>query len=111
MDYPYSILVDPSTYDTQGLCDEIPLRKLIAADLEEVATFKAYEDWERFVGPVGDYKGSLGPNFSLVSVIYPACLPERIEAISYLKEITFLLDGMVYNSHEAMHLLYYTRRY
>ena len=93
MELEYSILVDPSTYDSDGLCRGIPLRCHVAADLEEVGTFRAIEDYKKMVGPLDDYRGSLGPKFGLLSVWYPAIIPERLERLAYLKEIAFIADG------------------
>ena len=93
MQYKYSSVEDPSTYDTEGLCEGIPVRRHVAADLEEVGTFRAQEDWRQHVGPMGDYKGGLGPRYSFMTVSVPECLPDRLEVISYANELAFLHDG------------------
>ncbi|KAI0448819.1 geranylgeranyl pyrophosphate synthase [Xylaria acuta] len=96
MAYSYSTLVDPSTYETQGLCDDIDLRKHVAADLEEIGTLRAQEDWRRLVGPVAKpYKGGLNPNYSFMTVSVPECIPERLEIISYANEFAFLHDDVI----------------
>jgi ophiobolin F synthase len=95
MPYQYSTIVDPSTYDTHGLCEGIDLRKHIAGDMEEIGTLRAQEDWRRLVGPVArPYKGGLNSNYSFMTVSVPECIPERLEIISYANEFAFLHDGM-----------------
>ena len=93
MQFKYSTVENPSTYDTEGLCEGIPLRRHVAADLEEIGTFRAQEDWRRYVGPMDDYKGGLGPRFSFMTVSVPECLPDRLDIISYANELAFLHDG------------------
>ncbi|KAI0526192.1 geranylgeranyl pyrophosphate synthase [Xylaria bambusicola] len=96
MPYSYSTVVDPSTYETEGLCDGIDLRKHIAADLEEIGTLRAQEDWRRLVGPVAKpYKGGLNPAYSFMTVSVPECIPERLEIISYANEFAFLHDDVI----------------
>ena len=95
MQHKYSTVEDPSTYDTEGLCEGIPVRRHVAADLEEIGTFRAQEDWRHYVGPMGDYKGGLGPRYSFMTVSVPECLPERLEIISYANELAFLHDGEI----------------
>ena len=96
MQYKYSIVEDPSTYDTEGLCEGIPVRRHVAADLEEIGTFRAQEDWRHHVGPMGEYKGGLGPRYSFMTVSVPECLPDRLEIISYANELAFLHDGEIF---------------
>jgi hypothetical protein len=93
MDYRYSTVIDSSTYETEGLCDGIPLRLHMFPDLEDVGTFRAQEDWSRFVSPVDNYRGGLGPKYSFMAVSVPECLPDRLEIISYANEFAFLHDG------------------
>ncbi|KAI3326695.1 geranylgeranyl pyrophosphate synthase [Xylariaceae sp. AK1471] len=96
MEYKYSTIIDPRAYETQGLCDGIDLRRHLAADLEEVGTLRAQEDWRRLVGPVAKpYKGGLSSNFSFMTVSVPECIPERLEIISYANEFAFLHDDVI----------------
>ena len=95
MQYQYSNLLEPSQYETDGLCDGLPVRKHVAEDLEEVGTFQAQEDWRRLVAPLSHYKGGLGPRHSFMAVSLPECLPERFEIVSYANEFAFLHDGML----------------
>jgi hypothetical protein len=95
MEYRYSDLLDPSEYETDGLCDGLPVRKHVAADLEEIGAFKAQEDWRDLVGPLSNHKGTLGPKFNALAVCLPECLPDRLEILAYANEFAFLHDGML----------------
>ena len=94
MDFHYSEVIDPTTFESEGLCEGISLRKHINAPIEERGTLRAQADWSKQVVPVGDYYGNLGPRFSFMSVTVPECLPGRLEIISYANEYAFLYDGM-----------------
>ena len=106
MEYKFSKLVHPDEYTTDGLCEGIPLRKHVAADLEEIAIFQAQADWSRLVEPLEDYKGGLGPIHSFMAVCMPECLPERFEVVSYANEFAFLHDGMFNSTFVAMSICF-----
>lgn len=93
MEYLYSSVVDTGCYDPEGLCNGIPLRVHKYADLEDIGAIRAHEDWRKYVGPVEEYHGGLGPRFSFITVSIPECLPERLEVISYATEFAFMQDG------------------
>jgi hypothetical protein len=97
MEFRYSHLIDPSSYDTQGLCDGIPLRCHRNADIEEVGTIRLRSDWQKYVGPLplSTHGGNLGPVYSLTAVTIPECLPNRLEIVSYIMEFAFLHDDLV----------------
>lgn len=97
MEYHHSDLLPPSQYETNGLCDGLPVRKHVAEDLEEIGTFKAQEDWRSMVAPLSHYKGGLGPKHSFMAVSLPECLPERFEIVCYANEFAFLHDGKLIN--------------
>lgn len=99
MEFMYSIVVDPSIYEAQDLCGDIPLRLHKYWKLEEIGAFRAQDDWRSLVGPVEIYKGGLGPKFNLMATAIPECLPERLEIISYANEFAFLYDGTVHSLH------------
>ncbi|TAQ86123.1 hypothetical protein B7494_g5555 [Chlorociboria aeruginascens] len=83
---------DPSTYETFGLCNGIPLR-IHNDPLKELhGATRAQEDWSKFVAPVVNYKGGLGAQYSFIRVTVPECLPERLEILSYANESAFLYD-------------------
>ena len=93
MEYHFSKLVDPSTYETYGLCNGVTLRKHQDPDKENKGALRAQSDWSKLVSSVGFYKGGLGPEFNFVQVTVPECLPERLEIVSYANEFAFLYDG------------------
>lgn len=95
MNYQYSNVIEPHTYDAQGLCANIPLRKHIFSSKENLGTSRAQQDWSRLVSQLDNYKGGLGADYSFVSVTVPECLPARLEILSYANEFAFLYDGAV----------------
>lgn len=97
MDVMYSKVISVSEYETHGLSDGIDLRKYRAADLQEVGTFRAQDDWRRLVGLVkSPYKGGLGPRISFMAVTVPECRPERLEIVSYANKFAFLHDSTLH---------------
>lgn len=93
MEFKYSEVVEPSTYYTEGLCEGIDVRKSKFTTLEDRGAIRAHEDWNKHIGPCREYRGTLGPRFSFISVAVPECIPERLEVISYANEFAFLHDG------------------
>lgn len=93
MKFQYSDVVEPSSYETEGLCDGIPLRMHKDPWKETRGATRAQEDWTKLVCPVGHYKGGLGATYSFIRVTVPECRPERLEIISYANEFAFLYDG------------------
>ena len=92
MKFQYSEVVDPSTYDAQGLCEG--MLRMHKNDINERAgVIRAQRDWSRLLGPVGHYKGLLGTPYSFMRVTVPECRPERLEILSYANEFAFLYDG------------------
>lgn len=94
MEPKHSHIIDPVEYETQGLCDGCPLRKNNNPQSEEVGVTRCQRDWNRFVEPLGLYKGGLGGKWNMTALVVPECLPERLEIISYAFEFAFLYDGM-----------------
>ena len=95
MECNFSSIVNPSRYDTQGLCADIPVRKISFHEAESVGAECAQEDWQALVGPIGDFSGCLDVEFSAVSVTAPEYLPERLDIVAYCHEFAFWYDGMV----------------
>ncbi|KAH6849621.1 isoprenoid synthase domain-containing protein [Chaetomium sp. MPI-CAGE-AT-0009] len=112
MDYPNSVLVDPSTYDTtmDGLCTNMPLRVHRNASLADRGALRAQRDWQRLFGslPPG-YSGLMGPEHNFVSTCMPEILPERLELVAYMTEAMCLVDDMMdeAESPTALGLPYY----
>jgi len=95
MEYRYSSIVDPSTYETEGLCEGIPLRLRFSQEEEDLGAIRAQEDWTKHVGPCGFVKASLGPEYDFLSVAFPEMLPGRMEVLAYFDELIFLHDDVV----------------
>ena len=93
MEYRFSTVVDPATYETEGLCEGIPLRCHRTPESEEIETLRCQEDWRHYVGPLGFYKGGLGPRWNFMAITVPECLPERLGVLGYANELAFLHDG------------------
>lgn len=93
MHYLHCEVIDPTTYETQGLCDGLALRAHLRPDLKDYGTLRAQEDWKKHIKSMEQYKGGLGPQFSFVTVSVPECLPERMEVISCANNFAFLHDG------------------
>ncbi|KAK6213609.1 fusicoccadiene synthase [Colletotrichum tabaci] len=90
----YSTVVDPVTYETEGLCDGIEVRISSFTDLEDRGAIRAHHDWNKYVEPCREYRGTLGPKYSFMSLTVPECLPDRLEVISYANEFAFLHDDV-----------------
>jgi hypothetical protein len=107
MECNFSILHRPTEYETQGLCDGLPIRKHVAPHAEEIGSFRAQEDWNRLVSPISNFNGGLGPIHSFMAVSLPECLPERFEVVSYANEFAFLHDGMMIYVISFVHPTWY----
>lgn len=99
MEFNYSTVIDPTTYETHGLCDGIDLRCHESPELEEIETLRCQEDWREWVGPLGFYKGGLGPRWNFMAITVPECLPGRLGVLGYANELAFLHDGQNVQCH------------
>lgn len=95
MEFQYSHVLDPATYETGGLSGDIPLRRHKTPFKEDIGAIRAQEDWSRLITPMKNYKGGLSYQYGLMQVAVPECIPERLEIISYANELAFLYDGML----------------
>ena len=101
MEFRYSSVLDPSTYDTHGLCDGIQPRLHNDHDVDDLAIIRAHQDWRENVAPIGLFRGCLHPKYSFVSLCMPECLPERLDIVSYANEFGFLHDDIFENADKA----------
>lgn len=67
------------------------MHRSISKDID--GCLKAQRDWDKYVGPIVDFHGSLGDSYSFISATVPECLPQRLEVIAYANEFAFLYDG------------------
>lgn len=95
MDFLFSTEIDPSTYETDGLCDGYPLRLHKNDLLADLGCLRAHEDWNRLVAPVKSFNGGISARYNWMSVSVPECLPDRIEIMAYANEIVFLHDDVI----------------
>lgn len=95
MDYIYSTILDPKDYETEGLCDGIELRRNKNTQREDSGAIRAHHDWAKYVGPCCEYRGTLGPVYSFMTVCVPECIPDRLELIAYANEFAFMHDGKI----------------
>ncbi|KAK4445883.1 isoprenoid synthase domain-containing protein [Podospora aff. communis PSN243] len=104
MTYVYSKQIDPSTYETHGLCENIPLRAHQDTISEDIGAIRAQEDWRRHVDPcLGQVKGSLGPVYSILSVMFPETKPDRMEILAYFHEYIAMHDDVAELGDKAGH--------
>lgn len=103
MDYMYSFVVNPSEYETEGLCDGIDFRKNHFSEMEDRGAIRAHHDWSKYVGACCEYRGTLGPIYSFMTVCVPECIPERLELIAYANEFAFMHDGKHHYTQNPRH--------
>ena len=94
MEYQFSSLISESAYETEGLCDGIPVRRHNYPDLETTGTIQAQRDWARLVAPLENHNGGLGPRYNFMAISMPECIPARFSIVSYANEFAFLYDGV-----------------
>jgi fusicocca-2,10(14)-diene synthase/ophiobolin F synthase len=98
MEFPNSHLMDPSSYDAtlDGLCTDIPVRVHRNAELADRGALRAQKDWQRVAGPLSQgHAGVIGPEHNFVASCMPEILPDRLELVAYIVEITFLIDDLI----------------
>ncbi|EED22796.1 conserved hypothetical protein [Talaromyces stipitatus ATCC 10500] len=96
MEFRYSEYIDPTTYETHGLCDGIDLRIHKDPHGEIRGALRCQHDWTRLVAPVKQpFWGTLGDPYSFVRVTIPETLPERLEILSYANEFAFIYDDAI----------------
>ena len=96
MEFKYSSVVDPSTYDDFGLYDSIPLRVSNFGHLADEGSNRARDDWKRYTGKYPETTSGLCPHFHhFLSATIPECLPERMEVLGYLSEFGLSHDGAI----------------
>lgn len=101
MEFRYSTIVDPSEYDSQGLCEGIALRAHKDQKVEDLGAVNALQDWKDHVAPTSVKTASLAPEFNFLSVSYPETLPDRMEVMAYFNEFIFLQDDVVEAADQA----------
>ncbi|KAF2756361.1 terpenoid synthase [Pseudovirgaria hyperparasitica] len=97
MEYRYSYMIDPESYDNQGLCVGIPVRVSRYSYLDDAATVRLRNDWRKYVGPLPatSLGGNMGPLYNFTSAAIPECRPERLGIVAYIMEFGFLHDDVI----------------
>jgi hypothetical protein len=93
MEFRFSDIVDPSTYNS-SLCPGVSVRLHRHTELEEKGICKAQQDWQQHVGPLDFYRCTMG-QWNYISCTLPECLPDRLELVSYANEISFMHDDAI----------------
>lgn len=92
MDFVYSAELPAFTNSTGGLAGDIPVRRNLHGFKEEIGASQARRDWQKFVGNLDNFHGSMSPKYGLMQVAVPECLPDRLSIIAYASEVGFLYD-------------------
>ncbi|KAK5658229.1 hypothetical protein OQA88_2204 [Cercophora sp. LCS_1] len=91
MEFRHLYVVDPSTYNIPGFCDGISVRVHKDRQVEDVAIIDVQRDLRGNAKPL---PVSLHSEYSVIPVMIPECLPERLYAVSYVNEFSFLKDDV-----------------
>jgi hypothetical protein len=102
MNYQNSTVVSPSCYETQGLCDGIPLRIGKCLEAEDRGAVRCCQDWKRLCGFVPVPVSSLGPRYNFLSVAFPEMISDRMETLAYFNEFGLMLDDQVESVEKFM---------
>jgi hypothetical protein len=94
MESRFSKVTRCAQYEESGLCEGIPLLLSKEATLADLGAVKAQEDWRRYIGPLENYRGGMGPEISYIPAIIPECLPDRLEVMGYANEFGFMHDDL-----------------
>ncbi|KAE8152335.1 isoprenoid synthase domain-containing protein [Aspergillus avenaceus] len=95
IDNDTSYLVDRSSADIEGFCQDYALRRHKYEEKANLGSLQCRLDWAKYIGPIerwgscNPYEGHFG------SVVIPICKPERLAIISYIFEYAFLYDNVV----------------
>ncbi|KAJ7463895.1 isoprenoid synthase domain-containing protein [Mycena galericulata] len=100
MEFRYSEKLDPASYETYGLTDNVPLRMHKDSPKEIESARRVHSDWSSHVRPLSGYMGGQGP-YGYVSVTVPECLPDRFEVVAYSNEYMWLYDDYIVEEYSG----------
>lgn len=95
MAYNLSTIVDPRDYETEGLCEGIPLHQHQSPELADIGAIRLQKDWRKHAGDFSFYKRGMGPEYRCTAITIPECLPDKLDSIGYIIEPAFLYDDLV----------------
>ncbi|KAI8164622.1 hypothetical protein K4K49_012318 [Colletotrichum sp. SAR 10_70] len=92
--WKYSIPIDPETVKRTGCFTTLPVRINNRDDLANAASSRVLKDWAEHTGNqnIDPNRVSFSPVGSFCSLIYCETIPERLDSISYLTDLFFLID-------------------
>lgn len=92
--WKYSTVIDPKTVEQTGCFTTLPVRINKRDDIANAASSRVLKDWAEHTGNhVDSNRVSFSPVGSFCSLIYCETIPERLDSISYLTDLFFLIDG------------------
>lgn len=99
--WQYSRELDPEEVKKTGCFTTLPVRINNRDDLANEASLRVLRDWAEHTGvtELNMTRVSLSAVGSFCSLVYPETLPERLDSISYLTDLFFLIDGMSDSTH------------
>ncbi|KAK2015626.1 terpenoid synthase [Colletotrichum eremochloae] len=92
--WKYSTALDPEMVKRTGCFTILPVRINNRDDIPNAASMRVLKDWAEHTGNTNVSKDrlSLSPVGSFCSLIYCETIPERLDSISYLTDLFFLID-------------------
>lgn len=93
--WKYSTAIDPETVRQTGCFTTLPVRINNRDDIANAASSRVLKDWAEHNGnqDIDPNRVSFSPVGSFCSLIYCETIPERLDSISYLTDLFFLIDG------------------
>ncbi|KAK1985954.1 isoprenoid synthase domain-containing protein [Colletotrichum cereale] len=92
--WKYSTALDPEMVKRTGCFTILPVRINNRDDIPNAASLRVLKDWAEHTGNnnISPNRLSLSPVGSFCSLIYCETIPERLDSISYLTDLFFLID-------------------
>ncbi|KAI3394937.1 hypothetical protein diail_2044 [Diaporthe ilicicola] len=92
--WKYSTAIDPQTVRQTGCFTTLPVRISNRDDIANKASSRVLKDWAEHTGnpEIDTSRVSFSPVGSFCSLIYCETIPERLDSISYLTDLFFLID-------------------
>lgn len=93
--WKYSTVIDPETVRQTGCFTTLPVRINNRDEIANAASSRVLKDWAEHTGTqdIDPNRVSFSPVGSFCSLIYCETIPERLDSISYLTDLFFLIDG------------------
>lgn len=94
--WKYSTAIDPETVRKTGCFTTLPVRINNRDDIANAASSRVLKDWAEHTDnqDIDPNRVSFSPVGSFCSLIYCETIPDRLDSISYLTDLFFLIDGL-----------------